>query len=108
MRATLEQLKAMSNDQLMSHWFRGEFPFDGATDCGNCLTMHGRDWSANCHKELTAVMRPLRGDGESARPCVTKYLEELYALRLFYDYLYPQQEIPEAVATQEVSVEVVK
>ena len=81
MRATLEQLKAMSNEELYNLWGAAEFPFEAAS-CGYCLTNHGCGFCGS-HKDIV----PFR----LADPRIMReHLEELYALRLFYDSLYPR------------------
>lgn len=107
MRATLEQLKAMGSDELQAMWDRGEFPFDYAS-CGFCLTLHGNDYCTK-HPQFTAQVRPVW----ERLPSYGKLhvvLEELYALRLFYDSLYPQEtpapQTEQAVAESEANAEV--
>src|SRR5882672_4917714 len=111
MRATLEQLKAMSNFQLLDHWCRNRFPFDQAR-CGACLTMHvGMTYCqkpnehGNLHMALTCFgLQAGTFNAAAARP----YLEELFAIRLYFDSLYapepseltsPQPEIEQQVET---------
>lgn len=102
MRHTLEQLKAMTNEELDSLWASGGFPFDESGICGTCLTQHTYtcclcDASEHEHlieqvKTLLGVDCMVRGEPQILR----QHLEELYALRLFYDHLYPQPSAAEA------------
>lgn len=113
MRITLEELKAMNADQLFEYWVCGRFPFEYIFGCGGgCLTMHA---SRGCktHQEIQAETKRMGFDvadrnRESLTPVLHAHLEELYALRLFYDSLYPQPapELFEAVATKEAHAEV--
>lgn len=95
MRLTLEELKAMSNEELHEHWAEAAFPFENMADCGNCLTSHNPGYIRSCqeHEQVRETMRrfPFEG-GLNLQP----YLEELYAIRLFYDHLYPPAEAPAA------------
>jgi len=102
MRTTLEQLKAMSNDELYKHWNKSEFPFDAAGGCHQCLTMH-RYYQLNfplslCrlpeHKDLLANVAKFTAFPSTAM--LREHLEELYALRLFYDSLYQQEPLCES------------
>src|SRR2546429_7033202 len=101
MRKTLEQLKEMSNGELHEHWAEAKFPFDNMSDCGHCLTSHnpGYDHSCKEHEQVSEQMSkfPFEG-GLNLHP----YLEELYALRLFYDSFYRQE--ADAQAPQQVEL----
>lgn len=98
-RHTLEQLKAMSDDQLQVHWTQQRFPFDLMTECDACLTMHWSERKA-CHPEVSDATAAHLSRGESgvrtnSPLALRKNLEQLYALRLFYDHLYPQPAEPQ-------------
>jgi len=87
MRATLNELKAMSNEELHEWWAEAKFPFENLP-CGNCLTSHNPGYvhsSCEEHEQVRDTMRkfPFEG-GWNLRP----YLEELYAIRLYFDSLY--------------------
>lgn len=97
MRPTLEQLKATTAEQLHNLWLQGDFPFEYAK-CGQCLTSHV---GVNCHPGITAQMNAMGHRANAIIPgdlktyvvnFLKEHLEELYALRLFYDDLYPQSE----------------
>lgn len=102
MRFTLEQLKAMSNYEIARRWGDGDFPFDGAAGCGHCLTSH--DVYGACtlaeHEEFRARAKELWGKLENSRGglgnVILANMEEFYALRLFYDSLYPPPEVTAA------------
>lgn len=104
MRLTLEQLKAMSSRELRELWSESEFPFDAAKPCGQCLTGHhpGYDGQYRC-KEHVSLSEQL-GRMDQSWGCGGEYLithlEELYALRLFYDHLYAK-EVIDAVEEKE-------
>jgi hypothetical protein len=92
MRATLEQLKAMSDGDLLKHWLLGKFPFESLPGCRACLTGHSFDYRVSCdHQDFGVAVRSEIGanhevmNGAQLRP----WLDEMYALRLFYDHLYP-------------------
>ena len=91
MRYTLDQLKGMSGERLYDVWKTATFPFDMAR-CGNCLTQHKSGW-AWCTKHnglIDAISKLGTWTGhESFVAYLQKNVEELYALRLFYDNLYP-------------------
>lgn len=97
MRATLEQLKDMSDEQLHNHWLLGKFPFESLPSCRACLTGHSFDYRVSCgHINFSAAVRSEIGanyevaNGARLRP----WLDQLYALRLFFDDLYPQERQP--------------
>lgn len=116
MRATLEQLRAMSNYEIARRWGDGEFPFDAAAGCGHCVTSH--DVYKACtlaeHTEFRSrakeLWRKLEGGEGSLGDVILANIEEFYALRLFYDSLYsPSEEAPsptEALAESVVPAEV--
>jgi hypothetical protein len=117
MRATLDQLKAMNPEQLSSLWQMSEFPFDMA-QCGACLSMHKtmqycKNTSESEHQALhRRIMEFGFPDGKFDRHIAAKNIEELYALRLFYDSLYPPaaEDMPSpsvALATEEARAKVV-
>ena len=101
MRMTLEQLKAMSDDQLSEAWIVGKFPFDWMDKCG-CLLQHQEYKIKGCeHVEIRRAMEAL----PSIIPCghdIRPHLEQLYALRIFFDALYAPAEV-EALAEEQVS-----
>lgn len=119
MRYTLEQLKAMSEDLLQAHWLDWEFPFDAA-NCDRCVTGHHESFKGGCrfHNKLRVLVTDLgeplaesswwihfksifhRGQDVNGA-WLKKNLEELYALRLFYDSLYPPSE-PSPAPAEEV------
>jgi|SRR5712664_4507981 len=113
MRLKLEQLKVMDDEQLAAHWDRGGFPFEGARGCGACLTGHAikNSLCGEKHEALSAQVAALGDIGPRAdnMQFVRKHLEQLYALRLFYDSLYPQPAESEsnAVAAKQESGELV-
>src|SRR5260221_11174407 len=97
MRLELEQLKAMDDDDLRMHWSRGFFPFESMNTCSKCLTEHAEfkgDKNYSCDHDAMAeeILRLSRNfvhrpSGAELR----EHLEQLYALRLFYDSFYPQE-----------------
>jgi len=106
MRLTLEELKTMSNEDLSAHWKSGQFPFDMIPTCHACLTIHWQGWChVEEHSQLRAAakqnLRRINGRTNSVE-AFRANLEELYALRLFYDSLYPpapaaaEQQVAEA------------
>jgi hypothetical protein len=116
MRVTLEQLKTMTGEQLVEMWSAAggnQFPFDLA-DCGACLTLHALDSHARCHPLIHQRLLELDADEGAwnlrGLPVTIKtHIEELYALRLFYDYLYPHKQettdaVEETVQEEKVSV----
>ena len=101
MRMTLEQLKTMSDNDLSRAWLMGEFPFDYVDRCG-CLIQHQHFKMKGCtHEEMRRAVEslpPMIGCGKTLRP----HLEQLYALRIFFDALYAPAEV-EALAEEQVS-----
>jgi len=97
MRATLEELKAMSDDDLHKYWAIGGFPFELA-NCGACLTQHTYTSYMPCknlhHLQFIGRIKATIGDNADI-PQVRAHLEELLALRLYFDSLYPQPAEPE-------------
>lgn len=110
MRLTLEQIKAMSDVELGDYWADSKFPFDQPTSCMYCLTDHVINRAiADCHPELTQLsfaicdwLTPMTG--EALRP----YLEQLYALRLYFDSLYPPVPAAEPVVINQAVAEPVR
>lgn len=99
-RLELEQLKAMDDEELYGLWEQAAFPFDTAS-CSYCLTAHAElrgDCETGCflpeHQTLIQQVAALAEPGRDGPSIYTlsKHLEELYALRLFFDSLYPQTE----------------
>jgi hypothetical protein len=110
MRYTLDQLKGMSGERLYAVWRSATFPFEMAK-CGNCLTQHGV-WgcggisafvlgtlptkpASKEHADMQEAVRVLLQGYEHDSPAsmgifLKANLEQLYALRLFYDDLYPR------------------
>lgn len=125
MRTTLEQLKSMDNQELFSHWRRAEFPFDKALGCGLCLTQHRNNF-LRCyepnHHGLIEHLKSLNFVDRSSPTCkgvenvysetiLRPNLEELYALRLYYDANYAPEVEPEQEAqwaTQQEVLSLVK
>lgn len=101
MRHTLEELKAMDDFQLRTLWNTGAFPFE-TMRCGKCLTEHltylnarGRECE---HSHVVAQVARLMSLPLFVCPNdadLRNNVEELYALRLFYDHLYPQTVEPQ-------------
>jgi hypothetical protein len=99
MRATLEQLKAMDNTELLVFWREAHFPFDRVKGCCECLLQHTYMGGIKCHPEMTGEVARLADwtiQGGNLTQKMRDNLEELYALRLFYDSLYPQEVAIEA------------
>ena len=91
MRYTLDQLKGMSGERLYDVWKTAQYPFDIAR-CGNCLTQHIGGWSSCVHQGLRDAVNGLPqviGGTHDFVNFLQTNLEQLYALRLFYDDLYP-------------------
>jgi hypothetical protein len=94
MKITLEELKAMSDSELHCLWASWQFPFDKLLGtCGACLTGHSFEYRVSCghdafHEQIVLEMglNHYVAVGSDIRP----WLENIYALRLFYDSLYPQ------------------
>ncbi len=105
MRLTLEQLKAMDDKQLYSHWRQGNYPFE-FLPCHKCLTQH-RTWAGGCeHEEHAALVVAASAlpPGPQSR-WLSERIEELYALRIFYDHLYPQhKQLSKAEQTEQEKV----
>jgi hypothetical protein len=103
MRATLEQLKAMDKQELFKHWGDGKFPFERIPGC-HCMTGHHSGYT-DCKEHVGLVAEVTALETFFDVHGLLSHLEELYALRLFYDHLYPQEvvveappSVPEAVA----------
>lgn len=94
MKPTLEELKSLTPGELRARWTNGgQFPFDRML-CGGCLTLHNH---RTCHPEITQELRRMASyndwmDAPRTGDLLHKHIEELYALRLFFDRLYPQPE----------------
>ncbi len=113
---TLEQLKALSHEELHEMWRSGQFPFEFAK-CGHCVTTHG---TLGYIAELEAAgevsnMEQFRsiwkcGHHEfsrQARPVINilqlrENLEQIYALRLYFADLY-QNPVPADALEAEVT-----
>jgi len=99
MRATLEELRAMSDNHLQNAWLTGEWPFDTLTKCARCLVHHAEAWMGcryhpNVTREATRLI-PKFIFGKERVAFIREHLEEFIALRLFYDSLYsPSEEVP--------------
>lgn len=100
-RITLEQLKAMDDETLKGWWREGHFPFDLVKKCCMCMTMHAREVVPCDVPEHSALVDSAQraniwhNDANSLR----KNLEEIYALRLFYDSLFaPAEPTPPTAA----------
>lgn len=112
MRLTLEELKAMSNEDLYQLWRDSGFPFDSVKSCHRCLTGHHLEFE-DCseHRALAHEVTALHGEFDPYQ-LVVNHLEELYALRLFYDSLYaPAEATPtptDAVAEEAAAFELVE
>ena len=114
MRLTLEQLKAMDDKGLRQLWELGSFPFEWLDCCVRCMTQH--TYTSNIcevvdHQVFVAEAKKILGLDWSP----TKYpiqelrghLDELYALRIFYDHLYQQQyQLSKAEQTEQEKVNV--
>jgi hypothetical protein len=109
MRATLEQLKAMSDAELRECWQSCEFPFDKLTDCRLCLTEHTYKYQECEHKNLSQEVTAIFGRDfyptENIR-VFREHLDELYALRLFFSPYYKEttDAVQETVQEEKVSV----
>lgn len=100
---SLDDLKAMSQDQLGSRWVRGLFPFDVAA-CANCVTQH-KTWGCEqrghehfCEQATAVLTRtPVQRMREN--------LEAVYSLRLFFKDLYANNppEMTQPVASVELA-----
>ena len=89
MRATFEQLKGMNHNQLKALWWYSKFPFDEASECGNCLVQHNLLYNS-CkvieHQKLIKLVREL----DIMQTNLPASIEQFYALRLFFDDFYPK------------------
>lgn len=109
MRVTLEQLNAMSDEDLKEHWMKGQFPFDTAKGCSKCMTMHARKTEdvLTCYlPEHEALVHSAQQANiwHNHADALRKNLEQIYALRLFYDSLYAAPAEQEAeIAAQQVA-----
>ena len=105
-RMTLEQLKAVSSKQLFNAWMDAVFPFDMADGCRKCMTMHHPSYSGCCteHLALSRQIGALINFGEPFEELLPRHLEEIYALRLFFDSLYKQDEPAQEAAPAEKAV----
>lgn len=108
MRLTLEQLKAMGDEGLRKHWTDAKYPFDLLKGCSACITQHTYTTVKCSHHHLKIQTIAILGVGFYARddentPTLRENLEQLYALRLFYDSLYPQAA---SVVTEEMELPV--
>lgn len=94
MRRTLEQLKALNDHDLNVAWAIGMFPFewlDGG--CQECMTQHtishcGVPEHQAFRDEVINIVGPLYYPELDGIQKLRDHLDELYALRLFYDHLY--------------------
>jgi hypothetical protein len=116
MRLTLEQLKAMTPFEVKQVWRGGDFPFDHVADCHSCMTGHhpGYAWGCGSHPQLSDAIATIVASFHDILEPNTLYahLEEFYALRLFYDSLYPQTveatpQTEQAIAESCISTELV-
>lgn len=111
MRHSLEQLKAMSDDELRTHWFTSQFPFERIPSCYGCMTVHGGNSCKDkehfpLREQVNALdVRLYDAPWDKRGQILRQYLEPLYALRLFYDSLYPQPAL-EAVTLAALSAEI--
>lgn len=96
MRITLEQLKAMSDKELFQNWMGGIFPFDVTSVRCGCMTTHTLSNCENKHEAFSSEVEKVLGESFYVTPetvgILRKHLEELYAIRLFYDHLYDKEE----------------
>ena len=113
MRLTLEQLKALGDNDLKNAWEIGMFPFEWlGGGCQNCMTQHTLgSCSMPQHKafrdEVVKILGWLYYPEIEGIQKLCDHLEELYALRIFYDHLYPQpQQLSEAKQTEQEKVNV--
>jgi hypothetical protein len=109
MRVTLDELKAMSALEIQQRWARSIFPFDGARKCNHCMTSHHGLDTEFCSAEEHGQLRKQAHDfwSKAVEQAADKVfvgeiikdnIEQFYALRLFYDSLYPQlvtESVPE-------------
>lgn len=107
MRHTLEQLKGMSRSELYDFWMAAQFPFDKLKGCDRCLTQHHSmpcELHSSIREEIQRMgdVRPVMRDRIGDE--FVEHLEELYALRLFYDHLYAP-ELPSAADLDAVAAE---
>jgi len=96
---SLEDLKKLDDEALFDHWKRAKFPFEYAM-CGCCLTQHTRiagGWKC-LQREHLDFIRAIGLPDLSAQH-MRPHLEHLYALRLFYKHLYPNNP-PEIMETE--------
>lgn len=108
MRLTLEQLKGMSAARVKTVWDNSEFPFDSMDGCRLCLTQHSTITFFCEHKNHAEIKKNIQVMGQdNSAEFLKGHLEELYALRLFYDSLYPQQKTEIAIETEKEKVECV-
>jgi hypothetical protein len=111
MRATLEQLKAMSDAELIHHWMEGLFPFENSPICGMCMTEHTYSGSLKCRDHENLFDEATMVLGKDFYPPVNmkkfrENLEKLYALRLFFSPYYKEtaDAVEETVQEEKVSV----
>ena len=114
---TLEQLKALSDEELYYHWLHSQFPFEKMR-CGSCLTQHvlqerystfqlegniyGRQKRKCQHEILSDQIRALWMASYTTMDVLRHELEQLFALRLFYRDEY-EQPVPADALEAEVT-----
>lgn len=93
MKLSLDELKAMNDKELFDQWMSARFPFESLSDCRQCLTLHGLFGCAmGFHPNVAAQVHALGHQTLTHRDVswLRAHLEELYAMRLYFDSLYPQ------------------
>ena len=87
---TLEELKAINNDELIKIWEHAIFPFDLA-DCQICMTQHSYGRMCEQHLEFSKAVIAILGEDAYFKHhlmMIRENLDKLYALRLSFDSLY--------------------
>lgn len=85
---SLEELRAMTGDQLYRRWAEAEFPFDKAA-CNSCVTQHKYFPGWCTHNDLSAQAARLKVALKARPQELRMNLAEIYALRMFHRDLYP-------------------
>ena len=104
---SLEELRAMTSEQLYGRWAVAKFPFDLAR-CKLCITQHKYAPGFCTHFNFSAQAAHLKVASRPRGDELRATLAEIYALRMFHRDLYPSTPEPPAVTEQGRSVLVAK
>lgn len=93
---SLEELRAMSGEELKRRWQGAEFPFDLAT-CEQCVTQH--KFLRFCsHRDFGEQAGRLKIAFQPRAQELRDNLPEIYALRMYFRDAYPSTPEPPVTA----------